>query len=78
MESEHGTKLGELEPAKWFHEYIGWVLITRDMRNGNLLALDLIANPVVGAMHMFHCRLVLRVFGDLDGGLVVNKEWGWA
>jgi len=55
MESEHGTKLGKLEPAKWFCEYIGWVLITRDMRNGDLLALDLIVNPVVGAMHVFHC-----------------------
>jgi len=76
MESEHGAKLGKLEPAKWFCEYISWVLITRDMRNSDLLVLDLIANPVVGAMHVFHCRLVLQVFGNLDGRLVVDKEWG--
>jgi len=78
MESEHGTKLGELEPAKWFREYISWVLITWDMRNSDLLALNLITNPVVGTMHVFHCRLVLRVFGNLDGRLVVDKEWGRA
>jgi len=78
MVSEHGMKLGELEPVKWFREYISWVLITQDMRNGDLLALDLIVNPVVGTMHMFHCQLVLQVFGDLDGRLVVDEEWGRA
>ena len=66
-ESEHGSELGELEPAKGFCKYIGGVLVSWDVGDGDLLVRDLVANPVVGTVHMLHRQLMFRVLGDLDG-----------
>ena len=74
VESEHGAELGELGAAKWFGEYIGRVLVSRDMRHGDRPLFNLFAYPVVSTVNVFHGALVFRVFQYLDGRLVVHEE----
>jgi len=44
------------------------------MRDCSVTLSDMIANPVVHPVNMFHSQLMFRVLGDLDHGLIINKE----
>ena len=54
METKHITEFEELEPAKGLGEYIGWVVCTRDVGNRYIPLLDVIMDPMVGPVYMFH------------------------
>ena len=55
----------ELESTEWFGEYIRGVEIAGNVRNRNKTTIDMIANPVIGSVNMFHRTLMLWVFRDL-------------
>jgi len=47
VQPEHAAELRELEPAKGLGEYIDRVLVSGDMRDGNLPLVDLVTDPMV-------------------------------
>ena len=55
----------ELESTEWFGEYIRRVEIAGNVQNRNKTTINMIANPVIGSVNMFHRTLMLWVFGDL-------------
>jgi len=44
------------------------------MRDCDVTLSDMIANPVVRPVNVFHSRLMFRVLGDLDRGLIIDEE----
>ena len=64
---------GELGLAEGLRENVGGVNVIKNVRYPNQSSIDVVANPVVRAMHMLHHALVFGMLRDLQGRPVVEE-----
>ena len=69
----HIVETGELGLAEGLRENVGGVNVIKNVRYPNQSSIDVIANPVVRAMHVLHHALVFGMLRDLQGRPVVEE-----
>jgi len=54
-QSKHRTEFSKLDPPKGLHENISRVFATWDVSDRNVTLFNMVAYPMISAVHMFHC-----------------------
>ena len=74
-QAKHLTEAKKFHPSEGFCEHVRGIKVTRYMRNGYQLAIDVVPYPVVHSMDVLHGTLMLRMFHDLDSQFIIKEEW---
>jgi len=66
-QTQHLPEFRELHSSQWFREYVRRVFNAWNVVDPEGSLLNMITYPMIHTVHMFHGRLVLWVFCNLDG-----------